>query len=171
MPDWGAYLYGHPEAAIYHAPRWGCILRDACGGNPFFLTARRGGEVVGVLLLVGQNILLFGSRLTSTPYFDAAGILIDAPEAAAVLARELREAEGYAVLELRQLAPAAEAAATRTDKVTLCLEIPHGSEAMWEQFVAEGVEVPDVRPDSGKYLMMVEYLKKLTLPAARTLGP
>ncbi|MDF1552151.1 MAG: FemAB family PEP-CTERM system-associated protein [Deferrisomatales bacterium] len=136
VPDWGAYLAAHPAATIYHDPRWGRILRDACGGQPFYLTARRSAAVVGVLLLVGQKSLLFGSRLTSTPYFDAAGILSDDDGAASALlarARELREAEGYAVLELRQLTPVAKEDATRTDKVTLWLDIADNSEAMWEQ--------------------------------------
>lgn len=137
VPDWGDYLSRHPGATIYHDPRWGRVLRDACGGQPFFLTARRSGAVVGVLPLVGQRSLLFGSRLCSLPYFDASGVLAEDDGAAGALlerAKELRASEGYGSLEVRQLAPCAgPGVPARTDKVTLWLDIPAGSEAMWEQ--------------------------------------
>jgi hypothetical protein len=85
---------------------------------------------------VGQRSFLFGSRLCSLPYFDASGILTDddqASEALLTKAKGLRECEGYAALEVRQLTPCAENAPTRTDKVTLWLDIPDRSEAMWKQ--------------------------------------
>lgn len=137
VPDWSGYLARHPDAMVYHDPRWGRILRDVCGGHPFFLTARRGGRIVGVFQLVGQRSFLFGSRLCSLPYFDASGILADDDQAATALlikAKELREFGGYAALEVRQLRPCAENAPTRTDKVTLWLDIPADSDAMWKQF-------------------------------------
>jgi serine/alanine adding enzyme len=136
VPDWSGYLAHHPDATVYHDPRWGRILRDVCGGHPFFLTARRGGWIVGVFQLVGQRSFLFGSRLCSLPYFDASGILADDNQARLALlhkSKELRESEGYAALEVRQLTPCAENAPTRTDKVTLWLDIPAGSDAMWKQ--------------------------------------
>ena len=136
VPDWSGYLAYHPDATVYHDPRWGRILRDVCGGHPFFLTARRGEWIVGVFQIVGQQSFLFGSRLCSLPYFDASGILADDDQAATALlikAKELRESVGYAALEVRQLTPCAENALTRTDKVTLWLDIPAGSDAMWKQ--------------------------------------
>lgn len=136
VPDWSGYLAHHPDAKVYHDPRWGRILRDVCGGHPFFLTARHADRIVGVLTLVGQRGFLFGSRLCSLPYFDASGILADDDQAALALlqkAKELRRSWGYAALEVRQLRPCAENAPTRTDKVTLWLDIPNSSEAMWKQ--------------------------------------
>ena len=136
VPDWSGYLARHPDATIYHDPRWGRILRDVYGGHPFFLTARRGGGIVGVFQLVGQRSFLFGSRLCSLPYFDASGILADDNHARLALlhkSKELRESERYAALEIRQLMPCVENAPTRTDKVTLWLDIPTGSDAMWKQ--------------------------------------
>jgi len=136
VPDWSEYLAHHSDATVYHDPRWGRILHDACSGHPFFLTARRGGRIVGVFQLVGQRSFLFGSRLCSLPYFDASGILADDNQARLALlhkSKELRESEGYAALEVRQLRFCAENAPTRTDKVTLWLDIPNSSEAMWKQ--------------------------------------
>ena len=136
VPDWSGYLAHHPDATVYHDPRWGRIMRDACGNHPFFLTARRADRIVGVLTLVGQRSFLFGSRLCSLPYFDASGILTDDDQASDALltkAKGLREHKGYAALEVRQLRPCAENAPIRTDKVSLWLDIPDSSEAMWKQ--------------------------------------
>ncbi len=136
LPDWKGYLSSNQDATVYHDPRWGQVMKDVYGCEPFFLTARRGGSVVGVFPLVGQRSLLFGSRLCSLPYFDASGILADDGQTAMALlakAKELRKEEGYAALEVRQLTPCAEKTPTRTDKVTLWLDIPEGSEAMWKQ--------------------------------------
>ena len=76
-PPWDAYLACAPGATLLHDPRWGLVMREAYGNRPYYLTARRGGEVAGVLQLVLQRSLLFGTHLASLPYFDAAGTLAD----------------------------------------------------------------------------------------------
>ena len=134
-PDWQQYLSQKKEATIYHDPRWGRIFRDTCGGLPFFLTARdKDGRITGVLQLVGQRSLLFGSHLCSLPYFDASGVLAENEMASAALlgkAQELLQTHGYNHLEVRQFTSPAEDVQTRTDKVTLCLDLPASSEEMW----------------------------------------
>jgi len=135
-PDWSAYLATCPKATIFHDPRWGAVLRDAYRRPSYYLTARRGGRVVGVLQLVHQKSLLFGSYLCSIPYFDAAGILADDAEARASLlaaAGELRQKLGATWVELRQIEPLAELDEGRTDKVTLQMPLPRGRDAMWDQ--------------------------------------
>ena len=74
-PAWGEYLARHPQTSVYHDARWGTVMAKAYGIRPFYLTATREGRIVGVLQLMWQRSRLFGSRLCSTPYFDAAGIL------------------------------------------------------------------------------------------------
>ena len=71
-PDWSVWLSQRTDATILHEPRWGELMRKAYGNRPWFLTARREGRIVGVLQLVEQRSLLFGSHLCSIPYFDAA---------------------------------------------------------------------------------------------------
>ncbi len=132
-PDWAEFLSGRPGAGIYHDWRWGQVMARAYGNRPYYLTARREGRVVGVLQLVHQKSLLFGSRLSSLPYFDASGVLGEADAAAALLARaeSLRRELGCDVVELRQLSPLDEALPVRTDKVTMHLQLAEGAEAMW----------------------------------------
>ena len=77
--DWPDYLRRASGASLFHDPRWGLVMARAYGNRPFYLTARRDGAPVGLLQLIGQKSLLFGSHLCSLPYFDAAGILASDP--------------------------------------------------------------------------------------------
>jgi len=133
MPNWAEFLSGQRVAGVYHDPRWGQVMARAYGNRPYYLTARRAGRVVGALQLVYQKSLLFGSRLSSLPYFDASGVLGEADAAAALLARAemLRREIACDAVELRQLAPLDEALPVRTDKVTMHLQLADGAEAMW----------------------------------------
>ncbi len=136
LPDWPAYLARHENSTIYHDPRWGRILGDACGAKPFYLSAWRNGQQVGALTLMGQRSRLFGDRLCSLPYFDASGVLATDNQAADALlsaTESLRESEGYQTLEIRQLNTCPEDVPTRLDKVTMWLKIPGDSAAMWAQ--------------------------------------
>lgn len=135
-PPWDAYLAGRPEASVYHAPGWGAVMARAYGNTPFYLTAGRDGQTVGVLQLVLQKSILFGKHLCSVPYFDAAGIVADDADACGALlaeARALGDRLGVDWVELRQLASLGESIPVRSDKVTMWLDIPQGEEAMWKQ--------------------------------------
>lgn len=134
-PDWDVYLGRHSGAGIYHDPRWGEVMRASYSNAPFYLTARRGGEIVGVLQLVAQRSILFGSHLCSLPYFDSAGVLADAPEAEVALvgaADRLARDLGVGWVELRQVRPLGESLPTRTDKVTLHLPLAGNSDGLWK---------------------------------------
>ncbi len=133
-PPWSEYLGRNPQATLFHDPRWGAVMEKAYGNRPYYLTARRGDAVVGVLPLVLQKSLLFGSHLCSLPYFDIAGILADDGEAARALVEEARGLMSrlrVRWVELRQGEPLAETLETRTDKITMRLALPADSEALW----------------------------------------
>lgn len=136
MPDWTAYLAARPEATVYHDPRWGRVMREAYGNEPVYLTARRDGQIRGVLQLVWQRSRLFGTRLCSLPYFDASGVVADDEQTSQALiakAGELGRAGGAAWVELRQMSPLDDSLPARRDKVTMMLDLPDGGEAMWKQ--------------------------------------
>lgn len=136
-PPWSEYLGRHPQATLFHDPRWGVVMEKAYGNRPYYLTARRGEAVVGVLPLVLQRSLLFGTHLCSIPYFDAAGILADDAEAARALTEEAAGLMGRVRarwVELRQGEPLGGDLETRTDKITLRLVLPGDSEALWNGF-------------------------------------
>lgn len=136
-PPWEDYLDRHPGTTLFHDPRWGEAMRQAYGNRPYYLTAQRGAEVVGILQLVLQKSLLFGTHLSSLPYLDAAGILADdaaVSDALIAEARRLMEEVGAKWAELRHAEAVAAALPSRTDKVALRLPLPSDPEALWEQF-------------------------------------
>ena len=136
-PPWDAYLACAPGATLLHDPRWGLVMREAYGNRPYYLTARRGGEVAGVLQLVLQRSLLFGTHLASLPYFDAAGTLADdgtATDALLAEAGALRSEVGAAWVELRHEALLPGDLLSRDDKLTLRLPLPSDADALWESF-------------------------------------
>jgi len=140
LPDWRDLLDRHEDACLFHDPRWGQLMQQVYGNRPYYLTARRGGDLVGALQLVHQSSVLFGSRLCSLPYFDAAGILADDAEAAASLldaAETLRDELGAESVELRHLQPAGQALPERTDKVDLRLPLPDDEQTLWKQLKAK----------------------------------
>jgi len=139
-PDWSEYLVGRLDATIYNDVRWGQVMAAAYGNRAYYLTASRQGRTVGVLQLVAQKSLLFGSHLCSLPYFDMAGILADDKGATNALfaeARSLMVELGARWVELRQAEPLPGDVPARTDKVTLRLPLPPAPEALWKALDAK----------------------------------
>jgi FemAB-related protein (PEP-CTERM system-associated) len=132
--NWSSYLEQKFEATVFHDPRWGEVMADAYGNRPFYLTAVRGEKIVGVLQLVEQKSAVFGSHLTSLPYFDSAGILAEDEQAVRSLlaaAGRVRQDRKVRWAELRQTAVIDTELPTRTDKVTMQLDLPADSETLW----------------------------------------
>lgn len=136
LPDWSDYLSRHPQGRVLHDPRWAMLMQKAYGNRPFYLTAHNGKKITGVLTLVEQRSVLFGSHLSSLPYFDAAGILADDDNAADTLiarARELLVSRNVKWVELKHFAPIDGKLPCRTDKVNLYLPLPESPDALWQQ--------------------------------------
>jgi len=139
-PRWAAYLSPRADVTLFHDPAWGTVLATAYGHRPFYLTARRSGQTVGILHLVRQKGLTGGTHLVSLPYFDAAGILADdrdATDALLAQARSLMAELGAHWVELRQAEPLPGDLPSRTDKVTLRLPLPNDPEVLWKALDAK----------------------------------
>jgi FemAB-related protein (PEP-CTERM system-associated) len=140
LPDWSEFLAARPRATLFHDPRWGQVMAAAYGSRPRYLAAVCGGKTVGLLPLVGQRSLVFGSHMASLPYFDAAGLVADdaaAEEALLAQARAEMTAAGASWVELRQEAPIAGSLPVRTDKVTLRLALPADPDVLWKKLNAK----------------------------------
>ncbi len=139
LPDWSELL-ALDGATIFHDPRWGELMKMVYGNRPYYLTARRAGKVVGCLQLVHQKSILFGSRLSSLPYFDAAGVLGDDPQAISAIlsaAKKLSSELGADSVEIRQEQPLDQSLPTRTDKVTMRLTLPGEADQAWSDLKAK----------------------------------
>ncbi len=141
-PAWDEYLRKHRIKSIFYDVRWGKIVQQAYGNRVFYLSTYRKGEVVGICQFIEQKSRIFGSHLTSLPYFDVSGILADDEETLGKLikaAKRLSQSTNSQWLELRQREklPNSEAFSSlpmRTDKVDLKLKLPANKNALWNQF-------------------------------------
>ena len=138
-PDWSEQL-ALDGATIFHDPRWGELMKMVYGNQQYYLTACRGGKVVASLQLVHQKSIFFGSRLSSLPYFDAAGVLGDDLQARSELlsaARELSSELKAESVEIRQADPIDQSLPTRTDKVSMRLRLPDDPDQAWSDLKAK----------------------------------
>jgi serine/alanine adding enzyme len=136
--SWDQFVFATPTATISHLYGWRRIISEAYGHNCFYLAARRGEKITGILPLVQVKSLLLGNQLSSMPFQDYGGILaIDVASERALLdhALKLRIESGAESLELRNRDPlSAIEGQLRRDKVTLILDISQGPDGLWKSF-------------------------------------
>ena len=144
---WQSFVESRPESCNYHRWGWKAVLENSFGWPTYYLRAEEQGRTRGVLPLVWQRSRLFGSFLTSLPFFNAGGILADGPESQQALLEEaitLAQRLGAKHLELRQRHDLGLALPTRTNKVGVWRAVEADSERMWKALP------PKVRTDVRK---------------------
>jgi len=85
-PLWDRYVENHADGGFFHLYGWGEIIETAYGYEPYYLTARRGSRIVGVLPLIDVTAPLLGRSLISTAFTVGGGPLGDDDEVVAKLA-------------------------------------------------------------------------------------
>lgn len=75
---WDEYVLKHPGSSFYHLYGWGQALEDVFGLKRYYLEAREGVFVRGVLPLALSKTV-FGNKLISIPIGVSAGALGDDP--------------------------------------------------------------------------------------------
>jgi FemAB-related protein (PEP-CTERM system-associated) len=103
-PAWDAFVLSQRGGTFFHRFAWRSIFRDVFRLDPRYLIAECDGRTVGVLPLVYQRSLLFGTALIAAPFQVEGGPLASDPvvlaaldDAAIGLMRDL----GAPVLEYR----------------------------------------------------------------------
>ncbi len=125
--DWNRFVAAHARASVYHRVQWLELVREVFKLQIFFIVAREGEEIVGILPLVRQRSRVFGDFLTSIPFFNYGGPLFRDQDAHAALlerASELARTLKVNHVELRTQIPVAQDWERREDKVTLLRELP-----------------------------------------------
>jgi len=127
--DWDGFVRAQPAHSPYHLARGVEIGRAAFGLETSYLTARdAAGRLRGVLPLVEQASPWFGRFLTSLPFFNYGGLLVEDPCSMQPLvnaAAELGRRRGARHVELRHAtALAGVTLPTRLDKVSMILGLP-----------------------------------------------
>jgi len=75
--SWDKFVMNQPKGTIYHLYGWKDIIERAYSHKSFYLVAKDGGGIVGILPLFRVKSLLFGDQLVSLPFLDVAGILCE----------------------------------------------------------------------------------------------
>ncbi len=131
---WDRYVDAHPQATQYHRWVWGRVVEESFGHRTHYLSARRGGRIVGLLPLVLMRSRLFGTFLVSVPFFNYGGLLSDGPEVDRDLlaaAEEIGRREGASFIELRHSENKGCLVHTREHKVTMLLELERDQARQW----------------------------------------
>ena len=137
--QWEAFLDDAKDdshSTLYHRTAWDDVW-NAYGLRAVRFAAVEGARVVGVLPVVHQKSLLFGNRLVSLPWFDAAGVIApsDAIRDALIHAAcEHARGVGATAVHLRQYKPYEGSFSARTDKVLMRLALPNDSATLWDSF-------------------------------------
>ncbi|MCL6481445.1 MAG: FemAB family PEP-CTERM system-associated protein [Firmicutes bacterium] len=131
---WEEFVHREAAATCYHRWGWKQVIEQAFRWPTYYLMARDGGQVTGVLPLVWQKSLLFGSFLTSLPFLNGGGIVASdsaAEQSLLQAAIGLAEELGVQHLELRQRTEPGWNLPTRTHKVALLRALQPDVEQMF----------------------------------------
>jgi FemAB-related protein (PEP-CTERM system-associated) len=72
---WDSFVFSRPQGTFFHRIGWRNIFQDVFSLDTRYLLAERDAEVVGVLPLVLQRSILFGTALISLPFCVEGGPL------------------------------------------------------------------------------------------------
>ncbi|MEW6536451.1 MAG: FemAB family XrtA/PEP-CTERM system-associated protein [Candidatus Auribacterota bacterium] len=135
---WNAFASSHAESCCYHQAQWRDVIQAAFGIMPYYIYAVDDkGSIAGVLPLFLSKSKLFGTFLTSIPFYNYGGILAKDQHAAQAL---LDKAESIALetgarhIELRHVGNIMPDLPTKTHKVRMVMPLPSTPEELWEGF-------------------------------------
>jgi len=105
--EWNEFVRAQPDGTFFHLAEWGTAIQRAFGHPVYYLVARDGQEIKGVLPLGRVRSRLFGDTLISVPFGVYGGILSAeelAREKLTQAAQDLAARLGVDCLELRNRA-------------------------------------------------------------------
>ena len=139
-PACDAFVRRMPEHKICHLPAWSDMVVQALGHRPFYLVAREGTDIQGVLPLMLVRSRLFGVRMISQAFHSYGGPLVESHDALDILynrAVELATEHGCETIEFRNIKPLPYKLYLRTDKVAMYLPLKSNPDELWCSFKGE----------------------------------
>jgi FemAB-related protein (PEP-CTERM system-associated) len=134
-PLWEAYA--ERNGRNYHRLAWQQVVQKSFGHPTYYLIAKTGASICGILPLVFVRSWLFGQSLVSMPFFNDGGIVADTLDAQTALLNEasrLAKQVGAAHIELRQSQPQTWNLPVKSHKVAMRLDLPSSCDTLWESF-------------------------------------
>jgi len=106
--EWDSYIEAHPAGCVYQTSAWRRVVEATYAHQAFYLMARRGDQLCGVLPLFLIQSRLFGRALVSCPFASAGAICADGADDAHILVEHaigLAQEHRVDYLELKSLEP------------------------------------------------------------------
>lgn len=138
--EWDTFVRGADGWTHFHLHGWKTIIERVFGHECIYLAARgSASRIAGVLPLVRVRSRLFGHYLVSMPFLNYGGPLgsDDAVRALAARADEIAREAGVSLLELRSRRELPLDMPVSHRKITVLLDMPSGSEALWTRLPAK----------------------------------
>ncbi len=138
--DLDAFLRSRSDATIAHTYAWADMIQRTFGHRAYYLVARSGDEVRGVLPLTHVRSRLFGNQLVAQAFANYGGPLVADDETFQALhghAVELAKTLDCESIEYRNMDPMAGDLRLRTDKVCMRLPLVPDADAMWRSFKSD----------------------------------
>jgi FemAB-related protein (PEP-CTERM system-associated) len=120
-----------------HLPAWSDMLARTMGYEPFYLVAREGNDICGVLPMMRVQSRLFGNRMISQAFSNYGGMLTDyseAREAFFTYAVELACRLNCESIELRNTEPLPYDLRVRSEKICMHLALSGDPQELWKSF-------------------------------------
>lgn len=155
--EWDEFVRNAPSAHFSHQYEWLQLVKDAYGGEPYYLAAYEEDNLVGVLPMMLRHVIGDGHVLFSTPYADEGGAVTNDAHVERELidaGRSIADAKRVAHLELRQRHEPSHDMQVDLSRVDLELELPSEQDDLWDGF-------------KGKVRNQVRKAKKAGLEATR----
>jgi FemAB-related protein (PEP-CTERM system-associated) len=133
---WDEFVARHPECINYHRWKWQEVIQRSFNWTPHYLFAEHESCIVGIVPTLYKKTL-FGGLLVSVPFFSAAGIAADSPEAERLLVAEVlacAQRIGAKRVELRHRRQHDLGLPVNKQKVTLVVPLDADPEQMMRRF-------------------------------------
>lgn len=75
--EWNDYVLNSNNSSFYHLTGWKNIVNKSYGHKPFYLIAKKNGDIKGILPIVLMESRIFGKKLVSVPFAPYGGVCAD----------------------------------------------------------------------------------------------
>jgi len=132
--EWDRYVRSHQSATGYHLWGWRRVFEKGLGHRCHYVVARRADTIVGLVPLVEIRSVVFGRALSSLPYVNYGGALVDDRDTADALlafASAIAKQRSLSYVLLRHIKRLLPELPARNHKVTMLLPLADTVDQMW----------------------------------------
>jgi serine/alanine adding enzyme len=137
---WNDFVTNSPEGTLYHLTGWRNVIEKSYSHRSYYLLAQEEGKLKGILPLFLVKSRIFGSSLISLPFVDSAGLCSDGDQVEKALFEQtckIASDEAVEYLELRQKKSLNLNLVTKTNKVTVSLNLDDDPQQLWKRLPSE----------------------------------